>query len=114
MTQRDKERFVEEVREIFTELRNGIIDVINGIAKPESLTPILEKWYAKRQRFNNQNISIILGFNQLAVMIFPITGNPKLDMGQKALPTSPETMEHETQFDQEFLKKIGIVSEPKS
>lgn len=43
MTQRDEERFMEEVREIFTELRNAAIDVINGIAEPESLTPILEK-----------------------------------------------------------------------
>lgn len=43
MTQHDKERFMEEVHEIFTELRNVVIDVINGITEPESLTPILKK-----------------------------------------------------------------------
>lgn len=112
MTQRDEERFMEEMREIFTELRNAVIDVINGIAGPESLTPILKRWYAKRQLFNNQNTGILLGFNQLAVAIFPITGDPKLDMGQKALPAQPKITNNETQFDKEFLKKIGIMPEP--
>lgn len=112
MTQRDKEKFMEEIGEIFNEVRNGVIDVINGIAQPESLTPILKKWHAKRQLFNNQNIGIL--FNQRAITIFSITGNPKLDMGQKALSVQPKITESEIQFDKEFLKKIGIVSEPKS
>lgn len=104
MIERNKERFLKEMREILNELRNGIIDVINGIAAPESLTPTLGKWYAKRQLFNNQQTGIILGCNQLTLVVFPITGDPKLDLGQKTLAPLPEITEH-TQFDGEFLKK---------
>ncbi len=108
MTDQEKEEFVQKAKQLLANIRNAIIDVVNEIPhSPFNLPYLIKQWKKQRQVLNNKNIGIIISFEKLGLVIFPLFNDEKRDVGQKNLDeTSTDQML--TQEDKDFLKQIGI------
>lgn len=108
MTEHEKEEFIQGVKQLVADMRNAVIDVINGI--PDSrfnLQDLIGRWKEHRQVLNDKNIGIIISFEKPDLVMFPLFNDEKRDIGQKNLSemSKDQTL---TQEDKDFLKQIGL------
>jgi hypothetical protein len=82
----------ELLRELDT-LKRMFAYAVNGLAPMEALTKGIQRYQEKRQSLNNLNQGMLIGVSRFNIELFPLTGDPKKDGGQKNLsnPDSPDT-----------------------
>lgn len=72
-----------EIQSALKDIRDVLIDVLNGQKDVEAITPALRRWQEVRQSVNNnENVGIAVGFEGMVIGGFDLTGDPKRDAGQ--------------------------------
>ncbi len=108
MTDREKEEFFQKVKQLFADMRNAIIDVVNEVPNsPFNLPDLIRQWKEQRQILNNKNIGIIISFEKPNLVIFSLFNDEQRDVGQKNLceTSRDQTL---TEEDKDFLKQIRV------
>jgi len=68
-----------EIQSALKDIRDVLIDVLNGQKDVEAITPALE---VRQSVNNNENVGIAVGFEGMVIGGFDLTGDPKRDAGQ--------------------------------
>lgn len=101
----EMEKVLAEIYDALEKLRPILVDCLNRIRPPGDLESAIQKFRKSLQGLNNRNTGIVLGVQTFTLALFPLSGDPAKDLGQKnkSLDVPKKQL-----TDEEFLKKYGL------
>lgn len=71
-------------KRLLDNMKNAIVDVVNGVPNSRfNLQVLVKQWKEQRQELNNKGILGILYFEKLTLVVTPLVNDEKKDLGQK-------------------------------
>ncbi len=72
-----------ELNDVLRRMRYQLFEILDGNADPEVLQESVNRWHQLREQINTEeHTGAILAIKDFKLILFPLTGNPRLDIGQ--------------------------------